>query len=199
MWPRSRTLEKDLTAAAAVLRRTTAAVRAGHTPPPLTVMSEVMIDMATLLKTTAVYGPNPGNAAVCYEKAGQLLLAAQELPDLAPTARTSALSASATLVLVHELRVPVPGPDRNASITVLRDSTQDRPRWAVTTGCLFGVRAWTDTGWQYISSIGRPAAFRYNLDGALTLAHQVARTEPDRRRAEIEAARTRPSRPQHPA
>ncbi|MGO4459396.1 hypothetical protein AB4039_19175 [Streptomyces sp. M-16] len=57
-------------------------------------------------------------------------------------------------------------------------------RWAVTDGAVAGLRTWTaseaGTDWQYVSDVGRQAAFRHTLGEALSLAKTVAGVEAER-------------------
>ncbi|MFI5867665.1 hypothetical protein [Streptomyces sp. NPDC051546] len=91
------------------------------------------------------------------------------------------------LELAQEFRVPVPdiGVGGYGEVVVQRDRA-GTDRWAVTDGAVTGLRTWTESAagadWQYVSDVGRQAAFRHTLGEALRLAKRVA---------ELEAARYR--------
>jgi hypothetical protein len=97
---------------------------------------------------------------------------------------------AAQLALAVEFRVPLPeGLGGYGELVVQRESTGS-DRWAVTDGAFVGLQAWIDgEGWQYITDIGRAAAFVYSLDEALAMADDVARIEQERHDARIRAHR----------
>ncbi|MFB7852817.1 hypothetical protein ACFC34_38190 [Streptomyces sp. NPDC056053] len=93
------------------------------------------------------------------------------------------------LELASEFRIPVPdtGAGGHAEIVVHRERG-GTGRWAVTDGALTGRQAWVEgQGWQYISEIGRTAAYAHPRDEALLLALRVAGAEAARRRTETAA------------
>lgn len=94
------------------------------------------------------------------------------------------------LELAQEFRVPVPdiGVGGYGEIVVQRDRA-GTDRWAVTDGAVTGLRTWTELAagadWQYVSDVGRQAAFRHTLGEALRLAKTVAGVEAGRYRARV--------------
>ncbi|MEV5204402.1 hypothetical protein [Streptomyces sp. NPDC053720] len=95
------------------------------------------------------------------------------------------------LELASEFRIPVPGAgaDGHAEIVVHRERG-GTGRWAVTDGALTGRQAWVEgRGWQYISEVGRAAAYVHPRDRALLLALRVAGAEAARCRTERAAPR----------
>ncbi|MER5809908.1 hypothetical protein ABT143_17265 [Streptomyces sp. NPDC002033] len=100
------------------------------------------------------------------------------------------MATAEVLELAHEFRVPVPdiGLGGYGEIVVQRDRA-GTDRWAVTDGAVTGLRTWTESAagadWQYVSDVGRQAAFRHTLSEALRLAKTVAGVEAERYRARV--------------
>lgn len=97
---------------------------------------------------------------------------------------------AAQLALAAEFRVPLPeGLGGYGELVVQRESV-DSDLWGITDGAVSGLRAWVYPGeWLHVSAIGRAAAFAYNLDEALELAGQVAKTIQEQHDAAILAHR----------
>lgn len=109
--------------------------------------------------------------------------------------RQVAEQASTWLALAREFRVPFPAVDGRAGygeVAVVRESA-DSDQWAVTDGAVTGLRAWVSGRWQYVSDIGRAAAFRYgDIGEALAVAEEAARASQDALDAMLRAAVARP-------
>lgn len=109
--------------------------------------------------------------------------------------RQMAEQASHVLALAREFRVPFPAVDGRAGygeVAVVRESA-DSDQWAVTDGAVTGLRAWVSGRWQYVSDIGRAAAYRYgDIGEALAVAEEAARASQDAFDAMLRAAVARP-------
>jgi hypothetical protein len=92
--------------------------------------------------------------------------------------RAQVAALRAELAFAWEFRVPLPEPAPGAFAIVVRREPGGSDRWAVTDGADTGLRAWVDgRGWQYVSDIGRAAAYRHEREEALRVAYQVAELE----------------------
>ena len=83
------------------------------------------------------------------------------------------------LALASEFRVPLPGhPVGGYGEIVVRRERTGSDRWAVTDGAVAAQRCWVEeSGWKYISDVGRAIAYRHTLDEALLLAEKAAEFE----------------------
>lgn len=80
------------------------------------------------------------------------------------------------LLLATEFRIPCTNETGGyAEITVERG--MGPKLWAVTDGSFTGRRAWVNGGWQYLSDVGKVAAYRHTRKEALDLGRQVAAIE----------------------
>lgn len=86
------------------------------------------------------------------------------------------LTLEAQLDLAAEFRIPCTNTNGGyAEVAVERSHASKL--WAVTDGAFTGRRVWHDGGWQYLSDIGRTAAYRHSREEALALGQHVAEIE----------------------
>lgn len=79
--------------------------------------------------------------------------------------------------LAVELRVPLPNTAGGYGEIVVQRWTLAADQWAVTDGANTNRQAWIDNDWRPLRDANAADAFRYALDEAITVAHQVAEYE----------------------